>query len=66
MSQPPNPTNTSEALRVLKCLCGGSMVLTLVEPESEEYDRHRFECMTCHSTTLVTFTRIAPTRIAPV
>jgi hypothetical protein len=50
-------THLDEVPRGLKCLCGGSMVLTIVEPGEEGYELHRFECEQCHAATSVSFKR---------
>jgi hypothetical protein len=34
------------------------MVLTVVEPIDQEYERHRFECVQCRSSTSVSFNRV--------
>jgi hypothetical protein len=51
-------TNFDEVPRGLKCLCGGSMVPTAVEPGEEGYELHRFECEQCHAGTSVSFKRV--------
>jgi hypothetical protein len=49
-------TRFDEVPHGLKCLCGGSMVLAVVEPGEEGYELHRFECEQCRAGTSVSFT----------
>lgn len=58
MKQLIQKTGMDDVVHGLKCLCGGAMLLTVVEPIDQEYERHRFECIRCHSSTSVSFNRV--------
>ena len=58
MKQLIQQTKADDIVHGLRCLCGGAMMLTVVEPIDHEYERHRFECVLCHSSTSVSFNRV--------
>jgi hypothetical protein len=58
MDQLIRETKVDDVVHGLRCLCGGAMVLTVVEPIDQEYERHRFECVQCRSSTSVSFNRV--------
>jgi hypothetical protein len=57
MNQPVQQTKVDDIVHGLRCICGGAMVLTLVEPIDDRYERHRFECIHCGTGTTVSFQR---------
>jgi hypothetical protein len=52
-------TQFDKALHGLLCLCGGRMVLALLEPIEEDHELYRFECRDCHCATSVLFKSIS-------
>jgi hypothetical protein len=52
-------TQFDKGLHGLLCLCGGLMVLALLEPIEEDHELYRFECRDCHCATSVLFKSIS-------
>jgi hypothetical protein len=55
MNRQHEETHFDEVPHVLMCLCGGHMLLALVEPIEEAHELYRFECKECHCATSVLF-----------